>query len=82
MITHIIPIGNSKGIRIPKALLQQCHFTTEVDMEVRGDTLVLNAISRKPRSGWSDAFKAMHAAGEDRLMISDALDLNPKDWQW
>ena len=31
MKTTIIPIGNSKGIRIPKAIIEQCHIEKDVD---------------------------------------------------
>jgi len=82
MKATIVPIGNSKGIRIPRAILEQCHFTGEVNLEVRGDTLILKSINKKPRHGWDEAFKMMHAKGEDKLLLEDTLDLNIKDWQW
>ena len=82
MKTALVAIGNSKGIRIPKTILEQCHFTKEVDLRVEGDTIILKSIKRKVRQGWDDAFKAMHQGGEDHLLIDDALDLEMKDWQW
>ena len=78
----IVPIGNSKGIRIPKAILEQCHFTKEVDLRVEGDTVILKSISKKPREGWEEAFKTMHEKGEDSPLLDDTLDVNIKEWQW
>ena len=82
MKTSIVSIGNSKGVRIPKTILQQCHFTKEVDMVVEGDTLVLKSIKKKPRQGWEEAFKLMRKKGEDALLINDTIDIDMKDWQW
>jgi len=82
MKVTLVPIGNSKGIRIPKAILEQCHFTKEVDLLVQGDTIILKFIKREARQGWDEAFKAMHHNGDDRLLIDDAMDLKVKDWQW
>ena len=82
MKATIVPIGNSKGIRIPRAVLEQCHFTNEVELEVKGDTLILKSLNKKPRQGWDEAFKTMHVKGEDKPLLEDTLDLNTKDWQW
>jgi antitoxin MazE len=82
MKAAIVPIGNSKGIRIPRAVLEQCHFTDEVDLEVKGETLILKSINKTPRQGWDEAFKTAHVNGEDNPLLKDTLDLNIKDWQW
>jgi len=82
MKATIVPIGNSKGIRIPRAVLEHCHFTHEVDLEVRGETLVLKSINKRPRQGWDEAFKTMHAHGADNPILRDTMDLNIKEWQW
>jgi len=44
MKTTIIPIGNSKGIRIPKAVLEQCNFSKDVSLEVKGDCLIIKPL--------------------------------------
>ncbi|MBF0511502.1 MAG: AbrB/MazE/SpoVT family DNA-binding domain-containing protein [Candidatus Omnitrophica bacterium] len=82
MKATIVPIGNSKGIRIPRAVLEQCHFTNEVDLEIKGETLILKSIHKKPRQGWDEAFKMMHLICEDNPLVDDTLDLNIKEWQW
>ena len=82
MKVNIVTIGNSKGIRIPKAILDQCNFTEQAELEVRDSKLILAPVKRKPRMGWSEAFKSMKKEGEDRLVFDDAVDLDMKDWQW
>jgi antitoxin MazE len=50
MKTTIVRIGNSRGIRIPKAVPEQCHLKDEVELEVRYDHLAVRPATR-PRSG-------------------------------
>lgn len=82
MKTTLVPIGNSKGIRIPKAILDQCHFTQELDLQVEGDTIILKPIKHKARAGWDEAFRKMHINGEDKLLLPDHIDTDDKNWQW
>ena len=70
MRTKIISIGNSKGIRIPKPLLKKCDLNNEVDLDVRGRTLVISPAKgvraqrpRAVREGWAEAFAKMLSAG-------------------
>ena len=84
MKTNIIRIGNSRGIRIPKALLEQCRLQDEVELEVVDGHLVVCA-STKPRSGWADAFRHMHEHGDDALLDRESLPATQWDkteWQW
>lgn len=67
MKTKIVRIGNSRGIRIPTSLLHQCHLDGPVEIDVQGNQLIVRSASR-PRSGWDEAFRAMHRAEDDRLL--------------
>lgn len=69
----VVSIGNSKGIRIPKTILDKYQISNSVEMEMREDELVLRPI-RKPREGWEESFKQMHENGDDRLLIHDVFD--------
>ena len=82
MRAHIVPIGNSKGIRIPKPLLELCHIKTEVDLVVRDKSLVIYPVRTHPRAGWAEAFRAMRERGEDRLLVDERVDLDPGSWEW
>jgi len=84
MKARIVRIGNSKGIRIPKPLIEQTGLGDEVTIEAEGNRLVICA-ARHPRQGWAEAFQAMAAAGDDRLLDGDAstsLDWDRREWQW
>ena len=73
---HVVRIGNSRGIRIPKVLLEQLEIGDEVEMSVRRGGLIIRP-ARRPREGWADAFRQMAAHGDDRLLDQPA----PTKWQ-
>jgi antitoxin MazE len=79
----LVQIGNSWGIRIPKALLQQCKFKKSVKVTIVNGNLVLSA-DNGPREGWEDAFKKMAAAGDDQLLDQDLVQSNfdKDEWEW
>ena len=82
MKTTLIPIGNSRGIRIPKPVIQQCGFTKEVDMVVRDHEIVIRS-AHPVREGWEQSFKEMAKQGEDR-MIDRPLEnrFDDEEWEW
>ena len=82
MKTHIVPIGNSKGVRIPRPLLDLCHITHAVTLSVKGDAIVIRPIKHQPRTGWESAFKQMHSMGEDQLVLPPDIDAVPESWEW
>jgi len=82
MRTNLVPIGNSKGIRIPKAILQQCGIEGEVSMEVHEGRIILASASSQPRQGWRAEFKALRVAEDEARYIPDALDLDMGEWDW
>lgn len=80
--TRIVRIGNSRGIRIPKALLDQAGLTEEVELQAEPGRLVVRA-TRTPRDGWENAARAMRAAGDDELLDpphGNAFD--EREWEW
>lgn len=80
MKATIVPIGNSKGIRIPKTLLEQCHIGKEVVLEVQDQNIIIKPVQTEPRKGWEQAFKKMRARKEDKFLIDDRIDTI--DWEW
>ena len=68
----IIKTGNSKGFRLPKALLEKYNIKDKVELILEKEFIVLKPIST-PRKGWEDAFKDMHEKNDDRLIIDDFL---------
>jgi antitoxin MazE len=84
MKTRIVRIGNSKGIRIPKPLLEQVGLNDEVDINVQDGSLVIKP-AKKPRAGWEATFREMAKRGDDALLDSEAPTLSTWDkdeWEW
>ena len=80
--TRIVQIGNSRGIRVPKGLLEHAQLPDDVELQADHGRLIVRA-ARGPRAGWADAAKTMHARGEDRLLDkSTANQFDEKDWRW
>ena len=78
----VIPIGNSKGIRIPKAILEQCNITGDVSLEVKDDSIIIKPVQDKPRKSWGEYFKKMKDEKDDKLVVNDRIDLEMEDWEW
>lgn len=82
--SRIVKIGNSQGIRIPKLLLDQLGFGTEVEIVVERNTLVIRPLAH-PRQGWEEQFRAMATTGDDQLLDGDLVSLSSWDdaeWEW
>ena len=56
MQVKLVTIGNSKGVRIPKAILQQVGWLDSAELEVQGDAIILRPC-KPPRTGWEAAFR-------------------------
>lgn len=82
MKTKLVSIGNSKGIRIPMAILKQFNIENEVDLEVKKETIVIKPIKTKPREGWENAFRLMHERKDDVLLIDETIDSAIENWEW
>ena len=84
MRARIVRIGNSQGIRLPKAVLDQSGLTDEVELEVEDGQIVLRA-PENPRAGWEEAFMEMNARGDDVLLDGDQIgssSWDDEEWVW
>lgn len=84
MKAALIRIGNSRGIRIPKVLVEQYQFNDEVELEPRHDHLVIRPVTLT-RDGWDDAFRKMGEHGHDALLDEEfpsATQWDATEWEW
>jgi antitoxin MazE len=80
--SKVVKIGNSRGIRIPRIILEQAGLTDEVEMKVEGNQLIIHA-SRHPRQGWEDRFTAMAEQGDDQLLDDiSTTQWDEDEWTW
>ena len=81
MEISVIKIGNSKGIRLSKTLLDRYNIKDTVDLIMDKGQIILKPIS-KPRKGWEKAFEKMANNGDDNLLFDDVFDdENPEEWK-
>jgi antitoxin MazE len=82
MKVSIVRIGNSRGIRIPKSVLDQCGFGAEAEMTVKGKALVV-APARSVRAGWDAAFAEMARRGDDAPSAgAGSTAWDEAEWRW
>lgn len=83
MRARVIKIGNSQGLRIPKPILEQTGIMDDVEIEVEKNQIIIRPV-KSAREGWDAAFKKMHQAGDDTLLINDAIlnSWDDEEWQW
>lgn len=72
MQISVVPIGNSKGIRLPKTVLAKYNIQELVELVLEENFILIKPIYQ-PRQGWEEAFKAMHDNGDDELLIPDVF---------
>jgi len=73
MEVSVIKIGNSKGIRLSKALLDRYNIKDSVEVIIEKGQIAIKPLSR-PRKGWEKAFRAMAENGDDKLFVKDVFE--------
>ncbi len=82
MKTRLVRMGNSRGVRLPKPLIEQAGLSDEVELELRGNTIVI-AARPAPRRGWAEAARKLRAEGGDQLLDPPTLTrFDETEWQW
>jgi len=84
MRARVIKIGNSQGLRIPKAILEQTGIMDDVEIEVEKNRIIIRPV-KNARAGWDKAFKTMGEKGDDAPLF-DETDISnswdEEEWQW
>ena len=73
MEVAVISIGNSKGIRLTKTVLEKYNITDLIELTLEKDYIILKP-KQEPRKGWAKSFKKMHENGDDNLIMADIFD--------
>ncbi|MEL6623925.1 MAG: AbrB/MazE/SpoVT family DNA-binding domain-containing protein [Bacteroidota bacterium] len=80
MQVPIISIGNSKGLRLSKTILEKYNIRDKVEVILEKGYIIIKPIS-KPRNNWEKAFQKMHELGDDQLLFEDVFEEeNFDDW--
>ncbi len=80
MELSIIQIGNSKGFRLSKTLIEKYNIKDKIELILEKGYMILKPIS-KPRKDWETAFKEMNENGDDQLLFNDVFENeNLEEW--
>ena len=80
--SKVVKIGNSRGVRIPRTMLEQAGLIDEIEMVVEGNSLIIQS-ARLSRQGWDAQFAAMAERGDDRLFDQGTPTLWEEEaWTW
>jgi antitoxin MazE len=81
---HLTKVGNSRGIRIPRAILEQVDLEGELELIVEQGTLVIRPASN-PRQGWEASFVNAAMNGQEDGELAEpwvANQFDDEEWTW
>lgn len=81
MKTKLVRIGNSRGVRLPKPLIEQAGLEEDVQLEVQGNTVVIRALS-STRDGWAEAAANLAETGKGLLDPVAPTVFDREEWTW
>ena len=84
MKARIVRIGNSRGIRIPKPLLEESGLGEEVELDAEPGRIVIRS-AQNPRAGWDAVFEKMAEYGDDAVLDSGSStdsSWDEEEWRW
>lgn len=80
MEAPIIKIGNSKGLRLSKTILEKYNIKDKVELIFEEGQIILRPIA-SPRKNWEAEFKKMSENQDDKPLMDDVFeDENPEEW--
>jgi antitoxin MazE len=81
-MAHLIHVGNSLGVRIPKAIIAQIGFKEDTNLifKITDEGLLISPTSNI-REGWAEAFKK---APKDHLLMGNEIvnEFDKDEWEW
>ena len=81
MKQRIIKIGNSKGLRLSKSILERYNIKDEIELIFEEERIILRPVDT-PRKNWSGKFIEMHLNDDDSLLADDVFrDDSFEEWQ-
>lgn len=82
MKTRLIQIGNSRGVRLPKPMIEEAGLNDEVELRLKEGAIVVMPV-RSPRSGWSEAAQLLRERSGDRLLDAPVpTHFDDEEWEW
>lgn len=81
MDVAVIKVGNSRGIRLSKTLIERYNIRDSVELIMEKGYMILKP-KAEVRKGWEDSFRMMHDNGDDKALMSDVFeDESFEEWK-
>jgi antitoxin MazE len=82
MRAKLVQIGNSRGIRLPKPIIEEAQLKEEVDIHVREGSVIITSMA-KARIGWAESAKKLHDQKADALAdVYTPTSFDETEWKW
>jgi antitoxin MazE len=82
MKTRLVQIGNSRGLRLPKPLIEEAGLKDEVEVILRDGALIITS-AEHPRRGWESAVDLLLERREDHVIDEPApTRFDDEEWEW
>ncbi len=83
MKAEIVRIGNSRGIRIPKPIIEHCRLGDTVELSIEEGRLIISP-EEAPRHNWGERFRAAGSGQHDELLLKSvpANRFDREEWEW
>lgn len=80
---RLVSMGNSRGVRLPKPLIEQAGLADDVELELRDGAIVISAVRAPPRAGWAEA-AARLSSRPDAGLLDAAVPtrFDEDEWRW
>lgn len=81
MEISVINIGNSKGIRLSKTILEKYNIRDKIELILEKGYIIIKP-KTEPRKDWEKSFKKMHENGDDQMLMNDVFeDESFEEWR-
>jgi antitoxin MazE len=82
MQVAIRTMGNSKGVLIPKPILEQTGLLDAADLQVNNGVIEIRPLKRNPRQGWAADSQRLASSGDDALVWAEFANADDASLQW
>ncbi len=82
MQVAIRTMGNSKGVLIPKPILEQTGLLDKADLQVKNGVIEIRPLKRNPREGWAADSQRIAQAEGDVLAWPEFANADDASLEW
>lgn len=81
MRAKLVQVGNSRGVRLPKAMIEEAGLGEDIELSLRKGEIVI-ARAKQVREGWAEAFREMATREKGLLDSPTPTRFDEREWEW